>query len=99
MDKAFERRFLFKVEYEKPSLEARKKIWGSKLPKLGESDLERLADRFDFSGGEIDNIVRKCEMTEIIKGALPSYDEIAELCENERLEKEEKECRVGFCLD
>lgn len=99
MDKAFERRFLFKVEYEKPSLEARKKIWGSKLPKLGESDLERLANRFDFSGGEIDNIVRKCEMTEIIKGALPSYDEIAELCENERLEKEEKECRVGFCLD
>lgn len=99
MDKAFERRFLFKVEYEKPSLEARKKIWGSKLPELGESDLERLADRFDFSGGEIDNIVRKCEMTEIIKGALPSYDEIAELCENERLEKEEKECRVGFCLD
>lgn len=99
MDKAFERRFLFKVEYEKPSLEARKKIWGSKLPELGESDLERLADRFDFSGGEIDNIVRKCEMTEIIKGTLPAYDEIAELCENERLEKEEKECHVGFCLD
>ena len=98
-NKAFERRFLFKVEYEKPSLEARKKIWGSKLPELGDEDLSRLADRFDFSGGEIDNIVRKCEMTEIIKGALPSYDEIAELCENEHLEKEEKECRVGFCLD
>ena len=98
MDKAFERRFLFKVEYEKPSLEARKKIWGSKLPELAETDLERLADRFDFSGGEIDNIVRKCEMTEIIKGALPAYEEIAELCENERLDKEENECRVGFCL-
>ena len=98
MDKAFERRFLFKVEYEKPGLEARKKIWGSKLPELADSDLERLADRFDFSGGEIDNIVRKCEMTEIIKGTLPAYDEIAELCENEKLDKEEKECHVGFCL-
>ena len=98
MDKAFERRFLFKVEYEKPSLEARKKIWGCKLPELCESDLERLADRYDFSGGEIDNIVRKCEMTEIIKGTLPAYDEIAELCENERLDKEENECRVGFCF-
>ena len=99
MDKAFERRFLFKIEYEKPSLEARQKIWGSKLPELEEADLARLADRFDFSGGEIDNIVRKCEMTEIIKGTLPAYDEIAELCENERLEKDEKECHVGFCLD
>ena len=97
MDKAFERRFLFKVEYEKPSLEARKKIWKSKLPELSDEDLSRLADRFDFSGGEIDNIVRKCEMTEIIKGAIPSYNEIAELCENERLEKKDSECHVGFC--
>ncbi len=99
MDKAFERRFLFKVEYEKPSLDARKKIWGTKLPELEDKDLEKLADRFDFSGGEIDNIVRKCEMTEIIKGKLPSFTEITELCENERLEKEERECHMGFCLD
>ena len=99
MDKAFERRFLFKVEYEKPGLEARKKIWGSKMPELCDEDLSRLADRFDFSGGEIDNIVRKCEMTEIIKGQLPAYDEIAELCENERLDKNNEACRVGFCMD
>ncbi len=99
MDKAFERRFLFKVEYEKPSLEARKKIWGSKLTSLEEDALEKLAKRFDFSGGEIDNIVRKCEMTEIIKGTIPAYDEIAELCENERLEKDDNESRMGFCLE
>jgi hypothetical protein len=38
-------------------------------------------------------------MTEIIKGQLPAYDEIAELCENERLDKNNEACRVGFCMD
>ena len=98
MDKAFERRFLFKVEYEKPNLEARTKIWQSKLPSLCEEDLEKLAERFDFSGGEIDNIVRKCEITEVIKGVMPAYSEIEELCENERLTKE-FEHHMGFCFD
>ena len=96
MDKAFERRFLFKVKYEKPSLEARTKIWKSKMNALSEEDAEKLAGKYDFSGGEIDNIVRKCEMNEIIKGKMPSYEELVELCETERLEKSE-ERRMGFC--
>lgn len=56
----------------------------------------KLAKEFDFSGGEIDNIVRKCEMNEIIKGTQPGYEEIVELCKTERLENAE-EHRMGFC--
>ncbi len=96
MDKAFERRFLFKVKYEKPSLEARENIWRTKLNILGTEDISKLAKEFDFSGGEIDNIVRKCEMNEIIKGTRPGYEEIVELCKTERLENAE-ERRMGFC--
>lgn len=96
MDKAFERRFLFKVKYEKPSLEARENIWRTKMNNLGAEDITKLAKEFDFSGGEIDNIVRKCEMNEIIKGTQPDYEEIVELCKTERLENAE-EHRMGFC--
>ncbi len=96
MDKAFERRFLFKVKYEKLSLEARENIWRTKLNTLGTEELSKLAKEFDFSGGEIDNIVRKCEMNEIIKGTRPGYEEIVELCKTERLENAE-EHRMGFC--
>lgn len=96
MDKAFERRFLFKVKYEKPSLEARENIWRTKLNTLSSDDISKLAKEFDFSGGEIDNIVRKCEMNEIIKGTQPGYEEIIELCKTERLENAE-EHRMGFC--
>ena len=96
MDKAFERRFLFKVKYEKPSLQARENIWRTKMNNLGAEDITKLAKEFDFSGGEIDNIVRKCEMNEIIKGTQPDYEEIVELCKTERLENA-KEHRMGFC--
>ena len=96
MDKAFERRFLFKVKYERPSLQARENIWRTKMNNLGSDDITKLAKEFDFSGGEIDNIVRKCEMNEIIKGTQPDYEEIVELCKTERLENAE-EHRMGFC--
>lgn len=97
MDKAFERRFLFKVKYEKPNREARENIWRSKMNGLDDENITKLAEQFDFSGGEIDNIVRKCEMNEIIKGTQPRYEEIVELCKTERLEKSEPR-RVGFCV-
>ena len=51
MDKAFERRFLYKIKFEKPSLEARTHIWHSMIPELKESDVQTLASRYDFSGG------------------------------------------------
>lgn len=95
MDTAFERRFLFKVKFEKPSVEARSKIWMSKLESLSNEDACSLAKQFDFSGGEIDNIVRKSEMNEIITGITPDYEMLADMCKKERLEKE-GERRVGF---
>lgn len=95
MDSAFERRFLFKVEYEKPSLEARTKIWKSKLPSIGDDIAEKLAKEFDFSGGEIDNIVRKSEIKEIIDGILPDYENLQELCSSEKLAKA-NERHMGF---
>ncbi|MCR4789958.1 MAG: ATP-binding protein [Treponemataceae bacterium] len=97
MDKAFERRFLFKIKFEKPGLKERCLIWKSKLPLMSEDDVETVARKYDFSGGEIDNIVRKCEIDEIITGNTPDFPEIMELCKNERLEKEEEKT-MGFCL-
>lgn len=95
MDKAFERRFLFKIKYERPSVEARGKIWMSKLESITQEEAESLAEEFDFSGGEIDNVVRKCEMDEIIHGTVPGVSEIKEMCRKERLESEESRS-VGF---
>jgi len=65
LDSAFERRFLFKIQFQKPNTTIRAKIWKSKLPFLEIKDCNLLADKFDFSGGQIDNILRKNEIHEI----------------------------------
>lgn len=68
LDKAFERRFLYKIRFDKPSLTARAEIWQTMLPALNENDAYTLASQFDLSGGEIENIVRKHSVNAILSG-------------------------------
>jgi len=96
-DRAFERRFLYKVQFNRPTEEAKMKIWQSKMPNLTNDETLTLAKRFDLSGGEIDNIVKKTIMNEIVD----NYDQtpiekIIEFCENEKISKT-KHARIGFC--
>lgn len=42
------------------------------MPTLNHNDAMQLASLYDFSGGEIDNVVRKYTMMEIIDGKTPS---------------------------
>ena len=96
MDSAFDRRFLFKVKFEKPEPLARTKIWQTKLSFLSEEDARRLADRFEFSGGQIDNIARKIEIDEVVSGITPNIEAIVDMCGHEVLEMEKGERRIGF---
>ena len=85
LDPAFERRFLFKIKFENPTVEAKKAIWKNKLPWLSAENTRQLAVTYNLSGGEIDNIVRKAEMKEIISGKRPAFSDIVEMCRVEKL--------------
>lgn len=95
LDAAFERRFLFKLNFSKPELEVSTKIWQSKLANLTQEQCKMLANRFDFSGGQIDNISRKYSMAEIINAANPSIEEIITFCKEEVIAKVGGK-RIGF---
>ena len=97
LDPAFERRFLYKVEFDKPTPDERRHIWQSKIPELTEDDALKLAKHFDFSGGQIENIARKRIINDIIheRDELDIQD-IWDSCENELLNKEVKKARMGF---
>lgn len=86
-DDAFERRFLFKIQFGKPNTEAKKSIWKSKLSWLTDSDCAQLASRYELSGGEIDNIVRKTLMEEILNGQRPTLETLEAWCRGEKLSK------------
>ena len=96
MDKAFERRFLYKVEFEKPALEAKQSIWQSMIPSLSVTDASLLAEKYDFSGGQIENIARKLSVEEILTGDSVGIDRLIEFCDEERLEQPVNRRRIGF---
>ena len=85
LDKAFERRFLYKIKFGKPSLEARCNIWKSMIPSLTEDEALILADSFNLSGGQIENVARKRTIDSIIKNEEPSIDEIIVYCNTEKI--------------
>lgn len=85
LDSAFERRFLFKLKFEMPTVEAKKQIWKSKLNWLDDIQASEISARFHFSGGEIDNIARKAIINEVITGNRATLDELVEYCDTERL--------------
>lgn len=97
LDKAFERRFLYKIEFEKPSREAKSRIWQSMIPTLDEQTAATLAERYDFSGGQIENIARKRTVDTILRGEEPSFEQLDEYCRSEMLgQPERSRRRIGF---
>jgi len=96
LDPAFERRFLFKIKFGKPSLEVNEKIWKSKVEWLDVEGSKRLASSYAFSGGEIDNVVRKIAMEEVLTGVKPGMEGLTGFCEAERLSKRGERRRIGF---
>ena len=52
LDSAFERRFIFKIEFHKPDTKVKSLIWRSMLKDLSDEDARQLATNFDFSDRE-----------------------------------------------
>ena len=98
MDSAFERRFLFKIKFENPSTEAKTSIWMNKLTWLDKESATEFATEYDFSGGQIDNIVRKIAMNEVITGERPAITDIHDMCKCEKIDNPDGSRRMGFCL-
>ncbi len=96
LDKAFERRFLYKVHFEKPSIEARAAIWRSMIPDLSVDQSIQLASDYDFSGGQIENVSRKRAIAAILETAELDYATIRSYCEEETINGSGSKRRIGF---
>jgi SpoVK/Ycf46/Vps4 family AAA+-type ATPase len=83
MDAAFERRFLYKIKFEKPDTETRKAIWRSIIGSLSDDEAGILANRYDFSGGQIENIARRSTVHRVLSGKLPALEELLKFCDME----------------
>lgn len=96
LDGAFERRFLYKIEFTKPSVEAKSSIWQSMIPELSAENARMLAEKYDFSGGQIENIARKNIVDMILTGEEMSVESICDYCNAETIGKSTNRRPIGF---
>ena len=97
LDSAFDRRFLYKVEFLKPTAEESRHIWQAMLPEISEEDAWTLAKQYAFSGGQIENIARKQIVNSILfpeEGR--DLNKIRQACDSEYLNKNQTR-PIGFC--
>jgi hypothetical protein len=96
LDPAFERRFLYKICFEKPDASVREKIWHTMLPALSEEQCASLASAYDLSGGQMENVARKFSINSILYGNEKSpMDILHAYCNAERLDNHTIR-RIGF---
>jgi SpoVK/Ycf46/Vps4 family AAA+-type ATPase len=86
-DKAFERRFLFKVEFHIPDVSVKQQLWSCMLQGISEEEARHLAVNYNFSGGQIENIARQRAIDFVLSGKESSLKDIEEYCKAEIMEK------------
>lgn len=96
LDKAFERRFLYKVRFEKPSIEVKRQIWKSMMPDITDANAAYLADKFELSGGQIENVARKKTIQNILSGTEPAIEDLIKYCCEEEIGANKERRRIGF---
>ena len=99
LDAAFERRFLYKIKFERPGVEARGHIWHTMIPELTNEEVEKLASRYEFSGGQIENVARKFSINKILYGDNEGsrMESIFGFCDKELIQDSNAQVRrVGF---
>jgi SpoVK/Ycf46/Vps4 family AAA+-type ATPase len=95
LDKAFERRFLFKIAFTRPDTLTRQQILLDKLPVLQPAEAAQIASRFDLSGGNIENVARKTEMYKVLHGKYPEIEQLTAFCGEEGMVDPQRRA-IGF---
>ncbi len=94
--KEFERRFLYKITFDKPDSSTRVKILRDKIPFLSDDQILRLSETFNLTGGQIANLSKKFIMNQILIGKYPDMNEVLKLCDSEFLVKSKGRSSIGF---
>ena len=97
LDSAFERRFLYKVKFEKPDAAVRRRIWQEMIPDLTDTEATMLAKSFELSGGQIENVARKSTINRILHGeSSDRLTTLLEYCKSENSFTSASVRRMGF---
>lgn len=63
----------------------KQRIWQDHLPQLPSDECVQLAQKFDFSGGQIENICRKILIQEVLRPEVVKFETILGFCRADSL--------------
>ncbi|OCL83057.1 ATP-binding protein [Arcobacter porcinus] len=100
LDKAFSRRFNYKIEFTKPNHEQRVKLWKkltpSALPLEKDFDFEKIANH-ELTGGQIELVIKNTAYKLAVNdNAVFTIDDFEEQITKEKKSQFDKETKVGF---
>jgi SpoVK/Ycf46/Vps4 family AAA+-type ATPase len=95
LDKAFERRFLYKVEFEKPTKETQYSLLSNAFQNISIDTINTVLEYYSFTGGQIYNIRKKYIMQCVIEDA--NLDDLfIKLCKEELSLESNKTKSIGY---
>lgn len=71
-------------------------LWTGMIAGLSDEDAAVLASKYDFSGGQIENIARKSVVSRIITGEDFTLNSLIGHCDTELLGGNKRGNRIGF---
>ena len=96
MDDAFSRRFLYKLEFPKPTRETRLKIWAKKLPNLSK-DIYVDISRYELTGAQIEVIAKQFFIRNFLEAKEDTLSILRQMILSELSYKSEK-TKLGFLV-
>ena len=99
LDPAFERRFIYKIQFNKPDGDVRKNILKSLITGLSDDDAAFLSTAFpSLSGGNIENVARRSTVDYVLTGVRPGLDALTSLCRSEQISQSGSGSKIGYGL-
>jgi hypothetical protein len=98
LDKAFDRRFLYKIKFDKPGTQTLLQIWKSKFPEIKTGVLKNICAKINLTGGQIENIRKKIAVDSLLDEKLKINEAyLMQLAQQElMLEKKTERNTIGF---
>ncbi len=100
IDKAFDRRMLYKLNFQTPNEETRYKILKNEFPGIRETLLQEISGKYTLSGGQIQNIRKKFLVDNILFAEVTDYNErLLMYAEEEAQFRTRKGRPIGFRIN
>ena len=94
LDNAFERRFLYKVEFQKPNILTQKNIIMQQFSELSSTLVDSILAQYSFTGGQIFNIRKKYVLQNILLENTTNEELFISLCKEETQKNNAN--KIGF---